>query len=157
MMHNSGLGLIFNMKKFLAQHYFQIATLVVVVVVFCFVEPFTVNGRSMAPTFQDGDIIFVERLSHHFSIQKNDVLVFRYPRFDKKEVDIKRVYGVPLETITLGNTEMYLGKEDYFMAGDNRQESTDSRDFGTVQMEHVIGKPFFRVTTINGEQDFDIL
>lgn len=145
------------MRNFFTQYYAQIFATVVVVSIFLLVEPFTVNGRSMTPTLSDGDIVFVEKLTHHFSIQKNDVLIFRYPRFDKKETDIKRVYGVPLETITLGNTEMYLGKEDYFMAGDNRQESTDSRDFGTVQMEHIIGKPFFRVTTINGERDFDIL
>lgn len=145
------------MKNFFTQYYTQIFATVVVVSIFLLIEPFTVNGRSMTPTFQDGDIVFVEKFTHHFSIQKSDVLVFHYPRFDKKEIDIKRVYGIPLETISLGNTEMYLGKEDYFMAGDNRQESTDSRDFGTVQMEHIIGKPFFRVTTINGERDFDIL
>jgi signal peptidase I len=156
-MGHYGLVWIFNMRNFFTQYYVQMLATVLVVAVFLFIEPFTVNGRSMEPALDDGDIVFVEKLTHRFRIEKNDILVFRYPRFDKKETDIKRVYGVPLETITLGNTEMYLGKEDYFMAGDNRQESTDSRDFGTVQMEHIIGKPFFRVTTINGEQDFDIL
>jgi len=140
------------MKNFLTQYYFQIGTLVIVLGIFYFVEPFVVSGRSMTPLYQDGDILLVERVSYHFRIAKDDILIFRYPRFDKEEIDLKRVIGVPLETVTIGDTEMYLGKEDYFIAGDNRQESTDSRDFGTVQKEHIIGKPFMRFHFNNNQE-----
>lgn len=131
------------------------------------VQPFRVVGASMEPTYSHDELVLVERVTHRLTISRGDVLVFENPH-DTKHVTIKRAIGLPGErvditpgsvTITAGEEKtvfeegsliggirngdaftMQLGPEDYFVLGDNRSKSSDSRTFGAVQMHNIIGK-----------------
>lgn len=138
-------------------------------------QPFIVNGESMNPTFTTGQYLIVDQLSYHLGDPKrNDVVVFRYPN-NPKTYYIKRIIGLPGETISikqgkvtiidsehpqgfeLGDeyvidahktTETFetkLGSTQYFVLGDNRAQSSDSRAWGNLDSKYIIGKPFIRL------------
>lgn len=137
-------------------------------------EPFIVNGASMDPTFATGQFLVVDRLSYRFEEPKRgDVIVFEYPN-DPSTYYIKRIIGLPGETVSIkdgiinivnkanpeGITlhEPYLAKEhishdtsmkalgssEYFVMGDNRSQSSDSRYWGPLDKHFIIGRPFVR-------------
>ncbi len=143
------------------------------------VQPFFVKGASMESNFEDGDYIFVDELSYQFeSPKRGDVVIFRYP-LDQKEFFIKRVIGLPGETVeikdnkviihnadhpdgfvldepyldpgqeTLGNSRIKLDDNEYFMLGDNRLRSSDSRIWGPVNRSLITGKAFVRLWPLN--------
>lgn len=154
---------------------FSIIALIIVVPVRMFIaQPFIVSGASMQETFQNGEYLIVDQLSYHLNTpQRGDVVIFRYPR-DPSKYFIKRVIGVPGDTITIEGatvtivnatypqgqvlTEPYiksmrpgititedLGDREYFVMGDNRDESSDSRVWGVLQEENIIGRAFLRL------------
>jgi len=127
-----------------------------------------VRGSSMAPGIQDGDRILVEPWSYLLSpIERGDVVVLRYPL--DPEIDyIKRVIGLPGDCISLAHGEVWVNGErlaepyvesidassslsaviepgHYFVLGDNRPRSSDSREFGTVPEEYVRGRVDLRL------------
>src|SRR3989344_2466148 len=133
-----------------------------------FIHPYVVRGGSMTPTLSEGERLVVETLSLRIVPPKRgEILIFRNPH-DKSVVEIKRVIGLPTETVELdgsGVTVIYadgtqehfengtdiggtsnsqyrihLGPEDYFVLGDNRSQSSDSRTFGGVQKADLIGR-----------------
>lgn len=135
-------------------------------------QPFVVEGASMDPTFDTGDYLIVDELTYHFKTpERGSVLIFKYPK-DPKKSFIKRVIGLPNETvlvsdgqITIINTtypqgfvlnEPYvkfnkednlsyvLGTDEYFVLGDNRSASADSRIWGAVPEKNIIGRPIVR-------------
>ena len=137
-------------------------------------QPFIVEGASMLPTFESGHYLIVDQLSYHFkSPHRGSILVFRYPR-DPSKSFIKRVIGLPGETVTITNgvvtiknarneneegftlSEPYimlkksdnhsitLGEGEYFVMGDNRAGSAESRSWGPVPEESIIGRPLLR-------------
>jgi signal peptidase I len=139
-------------------------------------QPFVVDGRSMFPTFHDHDYLIVDEISYRFSEPaRGDVIVFRYPN-DPSVFYIKRVIGLPGETVhiergavtvtradgsTIALTEPYvvredatytldaaLGSEQYFVMGDNRPESSDSRVWGSLPKENIMGRAFVRIFPI---------
>ena len=143
------------------------------------VQPFFVKGASMEPNFEDGDYLLVDELSYRFSEPaRGDVIIFRYPG-DKSQFFIKRVIGLPGETIeiknnevmiynvdhpdgfviseeyldavqeTLGNMLMRLDGNEYFVLGDNRLRSSDSRRWGPVNKTLITGKAFIRAWPFN--------
>lgn len=148
-------------------------TIAVLAAMFFFLKPFIVVGESMFPAFSADERLVAETLSKHFlKIKRGETIVFREPH-KREEIFVKRVIGLPGETVRLtdnsvtiissdgaeetfgeGTTvggkrngdsmEMKLGPEDYFAMGDNRQKSTDSRHFGTVQPPDIIGRPILR-------------
>lgn len=157
----------------------EIATLVVLVVLIVLpvrifiAQPFVVDGRSMFPTFEDRDYLIVDELSYRFSDpDRGDVVIFRYPN-DPSVFYIKRIIGLPGETVTiergavmitredgtsLSLDESYVVREDatytsrttlgddqYFVMGDNRPESSDSRVWGTLPKENIIGRAYVRI------------
>jgi signal peptidase I len=154
---------------------FSILALLIVIPVRMFIaQPFIVSGASMKETFHNGEYLIVDQISYHLnSPERGDVVIFRYPK-DPSKFFIKRIIGVPGDTITIeGNTvniinetnpngfilnEPYiksmkpnvtiteeLGEREYFVMGDNRDESSDSRVWGVLQEERIIGRAFLRL------------
>lgn len=156
------------------------AALIALGIVFLFrtfvAEPFLVGGVSMAPTFHDGDFVFVDRLSYHFrGPERGESVVFHYPKGGLDYFLIKRVIGLPGERIkvadgqvivfnaahpeglaleedylragtrTTGETDVTLGADQYFVMGDNRQVSFDSRAWGTLSKKEIVGAARMRI------------
>jgi signal peptidase I len=124
-----------------------------------------VDGSSMVPTLSNGQFVMVNRLVYKYSDPSHgDVVVFHYPR-DPDQEYIKRIIGLPGDTVSLKNGQVYLNgqqlDEPYiaasthttgewqvpgdhlFVLGDNRNNSQDSRNFGFVSMDNVVGKAVF--------------
>lgn len=143
-------------------------------------EPFIVSGASMDPTFASGQFLVVDRLSYHFhEPQRDDVIVFKYPN-NPSVYYIKRIIGLPGEVlkitggkVTIINAsnpdgfvldENYvavnhasrdtetvsLGPNQYFVMGDNRAQSSDSRVWGPLESEYIVGRPVLRLLPISG-------
>ncbi len=163
---------------------FSIIALIIVFPIRFFVaQPFIVSGASMQDTFQDGEYLIVDQLTYHFeSPKRGEVVIFRYPQNPKKFF-IKRIIGVPGDTLTIqGDTvtitnrqnpegvvldEPYvpnmepgtalteiLGEGEYFVMGDNRDQSSDSRAWGVLQEDKVIGRAFLRLLPITDADVF---
>lgn len=156
---------------------FALLALIIVIPIRTFIaQPFIVSGSSMVPTFQNGEYLIIDEISYRFNEPKRgDVIVFRYPK-DTSKFFIKRIIGLPNDTviingqtITIKNslhpegmtlTEPYvenqatneisttLGADEYYVMGDNRSASSDSRIWGTVPKKNVIGRAFLRVFPI---------
>jgi len=136
-----------------------------------------VDGTSMSPTLEDGDVLIVEKLSYRFrQPERFDVVVFRY-LYKENSYYIKRIIGLPGETVQIQNGKIYingslleedfgnaqiknpgranqpitLGADEYFVLGDNRNVSSDSRDpsVGTVSEDAIMGKAFIRLYPFN--------
>ncbi len=150
-----------------------LAVIIVVPIRFFVAQPFVVEGESMHPTFESADYLIVDEFTYHFSAPKRgDVIVFRYPG-DPSIFYIKRIIGLPGETvhITAGQTsitkpdgttltldESYvvaedatytqdttLGSDQYFVMGDNRPRSSDSRVWGPLPKKDIMGRAFVRL------------
>ncbi len=134
-------------------------------------QPFIVDGASMDPTFKTGEYLIVDELSYHFKDPaRGSILIFKYPK-DPSKYFIKRVIGLPGEKVVIkdGNvtitdsagtdiplTEPYvkfekkdnltyiLDKDEYFVMGDNRLGSADSRIWGPVPEDNIVGRPIIR-------------
>jgi signal peptidase I len=141
--------------------------LAIVVMIFLY-QPVKVEGTSMNPLLSDQERIFINKFVYHFEpIERGDVIVFWYP-LDRSKSFIKRVVGLPGETIEIRGGRLYLdGKErkeiyvpasyldgssfgplvipneEYFVMGDHRDSSNDSRMFGPVGREYIYGKAVF--------------
>jgi signal peptidase I len=121
-----------------------------------------VDGLSMNPTLQHGEYILVSRLSYKTGEpQRGDIIVFSFP-MDQKQDLIKRVVGLPGETISIRNNEVLVngmkleepyiaqspiysgewtvGEGQLFVLGDNRNDSKDSHQWGLLPVENIIGK-----------------
>jgi signal peptidase I len=104
------------------------------------IEGFVVSGASMEPAIKSGDYIFVSKIAYKWGRQprKSDVVV-AYPRSLDTKV-IKRVAGVPGERLEMGSGPVMLDPGEYFLLGDNRSESIDSRELGPVDRWDIKGK-----------------
>lgn len=174
-----GAGQKVDMKKEILSWVFYIAfVLVLTWVIITFVGQRTrVDGRSMMNTLHDGDNLIVEKLSYRFSDPKRfDIIVF--PPTGKKEYYIKRIIGLPGETVQIDeNGNIYingelleenygaetiqnpgraanpitLGDDEYFVMGDNRNNSKDSRseEVGNVKRSQIIGRAWLRIWPLN--------
>lgn len=150
-----------------------IAVLVVIPFRLFIAQPFVVDGASMVPTFENGEYLVVDELTYHFrGPERGSVLIFKYPK-DPKKYFIKRVIGLPNEKVLIENgkvtiinsknpegftleegyvtlpkedTASYeLGNDEYFVLGDNREGSADSRFWGPLPEKNIIGRPIFRL------------
>lgn len=151
-------------KEFLP--YFIIILVVVLIKMFV-VSPIRVNGASMNPTLNDKDIMILNEISYRFSdIVRFDIVVVK----EENEYLIKRIIGLPGEKIEYKDNKLYidgkyvkedfkhmetmdfsttLGEDEYFIMGDNRTNSTDSRIFGPVSRDKIIGKTSFTILPIS--------
>lgn len=131
----------------------------------------SIDGPSMEPTLFTGQNLLISRLHYLFGdIQRGDIAVFDPPNA-KEEMLIKRVIGIPGDTIEMRNQEVYLngeklnepyfvnapcmamhcpdetwtlGPDEYFFMGDNRNRSNDSRAFNQITRDRIVGKALFR-------------
>ncbi len=136
-------------------------------------QPFVVNGASMEPTFHTNEYLIVDQLSYELGDpNRGEVIIFRYPLIPSRFF-IKRVIGLPGETVKIsgtkveikkpGDTEFFalqepyvefpkesfvettLASDEYFVMGDNRMASLDSRSWGPLKKSFIVGKAFIRL------------
>jgi len=149
-----------------------VAALIVAPIRYFLFQPFLVRGQSMEPNFENGDYLIVDEISYRFkNPRRGEVIVFKYPNNSSQRF-IKRIIGLPGEIIeikngkitiqedkssqvlneldylpllkTTGDIKVELGENEYFVLGDNRAYSFDSRRFGPLSEEKIIGKVFLR-------------
>lgn len=138
------------------------------------VQPFFVEGASMEPNFQNGQYLLIDEASYYFkSPERGEVVVFHYP-LDTSKYYIKRIVGLPGETVeikkgevaiynsasptgffidekylpmgvvTIGDIRKKLANNEYFVLGDNRPVSSDSRQWGTLPANDIVGRVWIR-------------
>ena len=131
-------------------------------------QPVRVEGTSMLPRLEDRDRLFINKFVYHIaSIERGDIVVFHYPR-DPDKSYIKRVIGLPGDRLRIDHGVLWLNgrrlmeryvpdnyrdnrsvaeivvpAESYYMMGDHRSISSDSRDFGPVERSLIYGKAVF--------------
>lgn len=155
-----------------------IAAVIVLPIRYFLFQPFIVSGDSMVPNFHSGDYLIIDEFSYRFKDpQRGDVVVLKYP-LDNKQRFIKRIIGLPGETVNIengrvtilkndtslvldekkylpdvlftdGNIHLVLDENKYFVMGDNRQFSYDSRRWGVLPKEDIIGRAAFRLLPIS--------
>jgi signal peptidase I len=156
-----------------------IAVLLAVIIRIFIIEPFYIPSGSMEPTLQEGDRIIVSKISYYFQEpQRGDVVVFKYPLNQKRNF-VKRLIATGGETVALRNSRLYINgqavpedylpeglrfnnfgpkevpQDSYLMLGDNRNNSEDSRVWGFLPRDLMIGKavliywPLDRIRLIN--------
>lgn len=140
------------------------------------VQPHKVQGVSMEPTFENGELLLTEKISYKVSrVGRGDVVVFAAP-VDKKVDFIKRVVGLPSDHIeikdknvyinglkldepyvsapTAGDVNLTIGTDEFFVLGDNRGASSDSRSFGPIQRKGIKGKVWLVYWPLIRSRDF---
>jgi len=100
---------------------------------------FRVDGHSMQPTLQNGQFLVVDLAAYWFHVpEKGDVVIVQYAG-DQSVHFVKRVMGVPGDTVTYNGLEVVLQPKQYFVEGDNRDFSTDSRVYGPINQSQILG------------------
>jgi len=126
-----------------------IALLIVIPFRLWIAQPFVVSGASMEPTFNNGDYLIVDEISYRFEKpQKGDVIIFHYP-LDPSKFFIKRIEGLPGDTVIENGKEVVLGENEYYVLGDNRNESLDSRYWGSLPKNLIVGRAILRLWPVN--------
>ena len=145
-------------------------------------QPFIVSGASMSPTFESGHYLIIDEISYRFNEpQRGDVIVFKYPK-DTSKFFIKRIIGLPGETIEIINGNVFvsseenpepvqidevyvtnespgelattLGQGEYFVMGDNRPASLDSRTWGVLERKFIKGRAYLRLLPVTKAEVF---
>lgn len=162
------------LKQFIDNALYIITAVILALVVQQFIiRPFIVNGESMAPTLETGEYLIIEEVSYRFSEpERGDVVVFRAPP-EPEKFYIKRIVGLPGDTVTISGSTVTITNEqypegfvleegfithrskniltqtvpegNYFVMGDNRSGSYDSRSWGTVPKENLRGRALLRL------------
>lgn len=150
------------------------------------IQPFYVKGASMEPNFYDHEYLVIDEISYRFNQpERGDIVVFKYPK-DPSQYFIKRVIGLPGDKVKIQDNSVFingtklnetylsegsetvlplrgygdvtLAADEYFLLGDNRTQSLDSRVFGPVKREYIVGRtwlrgwPFSRITVFNAPE-----
>lgn len=156
-----------------------IATAIALPVRYFIAQPFIVRGASMEPNFHEQEYLIVDEISYFFRApERGEVIVFRYP-LDPRQFFIKRIIGLPGEKVEIrvgrvyvtplgasqaeevseaylgeavktdGAVTVTLGPGDYFVLGDNRSQSADSRIWGTLPRNLITGRVIFRAWPVS--------
>ena len=146
------------------------SVLIAVILIVFIYQPVKVEGTSMMPTLTDQERIFINKFTYHYglgSIEHGDMVVFKYP-LDQTKSYIKRVVGIPGDWIQIVDGQVFLNgkrlaenyvpeeyrdhvswslrevpKDEYFVLGDHRSSSNDSRSWGFVERKYIYGKAVF--------------
>jgi signal peptidase I len=161
-----------------------LALIIVLPIRFFIFQPFVVKGASMEPNFDQGDYLIIDEISYRFREPKRgEVIVFRFP-LNPSQRFIKRIVGLPGETIEIKEgkviiksegevqtlNEKYLssinfdGREynftlkenEYFVLGDNRNFSYDSRYFGPLNKKFIVGRVILRLWPIKNISKIEV-
>jgi len=159
-----------------------ISLVIILPIRYFLIQPFYVKGASMEPNFYEHEYLIIDEISYRLdNPQRGEVIVFKYPK-DPSQYFIKRIIGLPGETVKLdngkiiiinednpngfflnedmylpqthtqGNQQIELTADEYFILGDNRSSSLDSRVFGPIKRSDIVGRtwvrgwPFNRIT-----------
>lgn len=154
-----------------------IAALIVIPFRVFIAEPYIVQGASMSPTYETGHYLIIDKLSHKVDqLDRGTVIVFEYPN-DPSRFFVKRVIGLPGETVrvqdgtvsikttggsefqqldeiyiagrTQGSSDQVLTNSQYFVMGDNRSNSSDSRFWGPLEQNLIKGRSLVRLYPFN--------
>ncbi len=151
-----------------------VALSIFVVIYLFLVQPHQVKGASMEPTFHDGEYILTDKISYRFNQpQRYDIIIFKAPRNPDFDY-IKRIIAVSGDTVVIKDGKVFvndtlieenyifnatdilpgqfikdgqkikINPDEFFVLGDNRGHSSDSRQWGTVPKKDIIGRAFFR-------------
>ena len=162
-----------------------IALAVIIPIRYFLFQPFYVRGASMEPAFHDSEYLIIDEITYRFTEPvRGEVIVVRNPSRNS-EFFIKRIIGLPGETVelrdgnvvifneesddgmilveaylgnevhTVGTTTTTLSSEEFFVMGDNRQVSLDSRSFGPLNKEHIVGRAWLRVWPFDEFKHFE--
>lgn len=163
---------------------FIIAVAVIVPVRWFLFQPFVVTGDSMRPNFHSGNYLIIDELSYRLrDPARGEVVVLRFPN-DPSQFFIKRLVGLPGErivvdngqvtifdkggsagrvlqenylpasSVTYGRIDRQLSADEYFVLGDNRLSSSDSRIWGPLKRKDIIGRVYLRLFPIRELQIF---
>ncbi len=140
---------------------------------FFLIQPFYVKGASMEPNFHDNQYLIIDEISYRFhGPQRGEIVVFRFPQ-DPRQYFIKRIIALPGEKVSISGGQVYiynkdypggkmlkesyiydiktsgdvslqLGENEYFVLGDNRPSSMDSRNIGPISRQYIIGRAWLR-------------
>ena len=164
-------------KEVLDTSIYLLVVLLLTYLVITFVGQRTVvSGASMEYTLSDGDNLIVDKITYRFAEPKRfDIIVFPFQYADETYY-IKRVIGLPGETVRIDDEgsiyingevleetygrevmewpgrayeEITLASDEYFVLGDNRNHSSDSREFGAVNKDIIVGRAIFRIYPFN--------
>ncbi|MFA5729654.1 MAG: signal peptidase I [Candidatus Paceibacterota bacterium] len=157
-----------------------IALAIVIPIRMLLFQPFMVRGASMEPNYHSSDYLIIDELSYRLrDPQRGEVIVFQYP-LDPSYRYIKRIIGLPNETIEIKNGEVYISRagieeqkideslylssktqeewkntsygplalkqNEYFVMGDNRNNSSDSRVWGVLPIKNITGRVLLRLS-----------
>jgi len=155
-----------------------IAAIIVFPIRYFIFQPFLVKGASMEPTFSNGDYLIIDEISYRFqSPKRGEVIVFKYP-FKPSNKFIKRIIGLPGEKVEFKNSQIIITQPSgqqiileeknfkslqyflqekkfiipenhYFVLGDNRLYSFDSKNWGSLAEKYIIGRVFLRLFPFN--------
>lgn len=137
------------------------------------VQPFLISGASMEPNFSDGHYLLIDEVTYRFrEPERGEIVVFRSPT-DNSTFFIKRIIGLPGDHLviqngyvfindrqlneeylnsnlkTFGDQDLVLGEREYFVLGDNRSFSFDSRNWGPLDRNHITGVVRLRLWPLN--------
>lgn len=163
-----------------------IALLIVLPIRYFLIQPFIVHGSSMEPTFTNQDYLIIDELSYRFrNPNRYEIIVFKAPNHTNQYY-IKRIIGLPLETVeikngeititepsgkkyelqenflppntfTSGSLKITLNANQYFVLGDNRPYSYDSRNWGPLNKNLIVGRVWLRLWPFNRFAIFPIV
>ena len=162
------------MKEFLKEFGKDIVIVAIMVVaVSFFIKPILVEGVSMLPTLESKDYIIISRQAYNFGEpERGDIVVFPHDEGMDEKLYVKRVIGLPGDHLVISQGNVYINDkkldedyiaEDYtsgdidykipggrlFVMGDNRGNSSDSRYFGTVKIDEILGEAVVRLFPFN--------
>ena len=173
------MGFVAEVVKFVV-----LAVIIVVPIRVYVAQPYIVSGNSMYPTFKNGEYLVVDQLTYRFAEpQHGDVIVFRFPN-NPSQFFIKRIIGIPGETVRIENGKLFiargedearveipvaepyagpggfesktlaLGDNEYFVMGDNRSASLDSRSWGPLSRDLIRGRALVRLFPVTATSLF---
>jgi len=146
------------------------------------IQPYIIDGESMEPTFQNNDYLITEKVSYHLrQPQRGDIVIFHPP--DSLSISyVKRIVGLPEDEVEIKDKKVYVnGKRiiepyltsndetaapkgndlkmnvsanEYFVMGDNRNHSRDSREIGPIPSKNIVSRIWFRLLPVNNIKAF---